>query len=101
MGALLLQSQIAYFGNPYDPEVFYQFKEAVRGMKDACLALDTPVTGGNVSFHNESQSFAIYPTPTIGMLGLIDDLNKTMTPNFKNDGDFIFLLGNNRIELAA
>lgn len=89
------------FGNPYDPEVFFQFKEAVRGMKDACLALDTPVTGGNVSFHNESQSFAIYPTPTIGMLGLIDDLTKVMTPHFKNEGDCIFLLGNLRQEVGG
>jgi phosphoribosylformylglycinamidine synthase len=89
------------FGNPYDPEVFYQFKEVIRGMKDACLALDTPVTGGNVSFHNESQSFAIYPTPTIGMLGLIDDLNKILSPNLKNEGDYIFLIGNNRKEIGG
>ena len=61
------------FGNPYDPEVYWQFKEAIRGMGDACRALDTPVTGGNVSFHNESKNFAIFPTPTIGMLGIIDD----------------------------
>ncbi|OGU59600.1 MAG: phosphoribosylformylglycinamidine synthase II [Ignavibacteria bacterium GWF2_33_9] len=89
------------FGNPYDPEVFFQFKEAVRGMKDACLALDTPVTGGNVSFHNESQNHAIFPTPTIGMLGLIDNLEKTMTPKFKNEGDLIVLLGNQRNEIGG
>jgi phosphoribosylformylglycinamidine synthase len=89
------------FGNPYDPEVYFQFKEAVRGMKDACLVLDTPVTGGNVSFHNESQNFAIFPTPTIGMLGMIDDLDLIMSPDFKNEGDLIYLLGNNRGETGG
>lgn len=89
------------FGNPYDPEVYYQFREAVRGMKDACLALNTPVTGGNVSFHNESQNFAIFPTPVIGMLGIIDDINKTMTPEFKNEGDLIYLLGNHSDNLGG
>lgn len=89
------------FGNPYDPEVYFQFREAVRGMKDACLTLQTPVTGGNVSFHNESQNFAVYPTPVIGMLGILDDLSKRMTPEFKNDGDLIFLLGNNRDEIGG
>lgn len=89
------------FGNPYDPEVYFQFREVVRGMKDACLALQTPVTGGNVSFHNESQNFAVFPTPVIGMLGIIDDLNKRMTPQFKNNGDLIYLLGNNRAEIGG
>lgn len=89
------------FGNPYDPEVYWQFKEAIRGMGDACRALNTPVTGGNVSFHNESQKHAVYPTPTIGMLGIIDDLNLTMSMNFKNEGDEIFLIGNNREELGG
>lgn len=89
------------FGNPYDPEIYYQFKETVRGMKDACLALDTPVTGGNVSFHNESQNFAIFPTPTIGMLGVIEDLNKIMSVQYKQDGDLIYLLGNSREELGG
>lgn len=89
------------FGNPYDPEVYWQFKEAIRGMGDACRALDTPVTGGNVSFHNESQSNAVYPTPTIGMLGVIDDITKTMSAGFKNAGDVIYLIGNNRSELGG
>jgi phosphoribosylformylglycinamidine synthase len=80
------------FGNPYDPEVFYQFKEAVRGMGDACRALDTPVTGGNVSFYNESLDGAIYPTPTIGMLGIIDDIENVVTSDFKNGGDVILLV---------
>lgn len=89
------------FGNPYDPEVYYQFAEAIRGMGDMCRALDTPVTGGNVSFHNESQSHAVYPTPTIGMLGLIDDLTKTIGNSFTNEGDHIFLLGWQRNELGG
>lgn len=89
------------FGNPYDPEVFWQFKEALRGMGDACLVLETPVTGGNVSFHNESKSNAIFPTPTIGMLGVIDDLDKVMSAGFKDDGDYIYLLGFNKEELGG
>jgi phosphoribosylformylglycinamidine synthase len=80
------------FGNPYDPEVFYQFKEAVRGMGDACKAFGTPVTGGNVSFYNESPDGAIYPTPTIGMIGLIEDITKVVSSDFKHEGDAIILL---------
>jgi phosphoribosylformylglycinamidine synthase subunit PurL len=89
------------FGNPYDPEIYWQFKEVIRGMGDACRALNTPVTGGNVSFHNESQNHAIYPTPTIGMLGIIDDITKIMSAGFKNEGDYIYLVGNNREELGG
>jgi phosphoribosylformylglycinamidine synthase II len=89
------------FGNPYDLEVYWTFKEAVRGMGDACRALNTPVTGGNVSFHNESKNRAIFPTTTIGMLGLINDLNKTTGAGFKNKGDLIYLLGNERQELGG
>jgi phosphoribosylformylglycinamidine synthase len=89
------------FGNPYDPEVYYQFSEAIRGMGDACRRLDTPVTGGNVSFHNETQVSAINPTPTIGMLGLIDDLSKAMSLEFKNDGDDIYILGSDRQEIGG
>ncbi|HEY3250953.1 MAG TPA: phosphoribosylformylglycinamidine synthase subunit PurL [Ignavibacteria bacterium] len=81
------------FGNPYKPEVYYQFKEAVRGMGDACKVLNTPVTGGNVSFYNESPDYAVYPTPTIGMVGLLDDLSKMMTSHFKNEGDIIAAIG--------
>jgi phosphoribosylformylglycinamidine synthase len=89
------------FGNPYDPEVYYQFAEAIRGMGDMCRALDTPVTGGNVSFHNESQSHAVYPTPTIGMLGLIDDVSKTVGNSFTQEGQTIVLLGWQRDELGG
>jgi phosphoribosylformylglycinamidine synthase len=80
------------FGNPYDPEVYFQFTEAIRGMGDACRTLETPVTGGNVSFYNESPDGAIYPTPTIGMLGVIQDIDNVVSSGFKNDGDAIILL---------
>ena len=82
------------FGNPYNPEVYYQFSEAVRGIGDACRKLNTPVTGGNVSFYNQSKDYAVYPTPVIGMLGLLEDVNKVTTSHFKNTGDSIYLLGN-------
>ncbi|KAA0211804.1 phosphoribosylformylglycinamidine synthase subunit PurL [Ignavibacteria bacterium CHB1] len=81
------------FGNPYDPEVYYQFSEAVRGIGDACRKFNTPVTGGNVSFYNESQNFAIIPTPVIGVIGLIDDVSKIVTSDFKQSGDYVILIG--------
>jgi phosphoribosylformylglycinamidine synthase len=81
------------FGNPKKPEMFWQFKEAVRGIADACRAFETPVTGGNVSFYNESPDGPVYPTPVIGMLGLIDDLRKTLSAEFRLAGDLILLLG--------
>ncbi len=62
------------FGNPYKPEIYWQFAEAIAGMGEACRFFDTPVTGGNVSFYNESPDRAVYPTPTIGMIGLVEDL---------------------------
>ena len=81
------------FGNPYKPEVYWVFKEAVAGMGDACRKLDTPVTGGNVSFYNENPLGAVFPTPTIGMLGLVDDIDSHVTTaDFKNEGDVIYLL---------
>jgi phosphoribosylformylglycinamidine synthase II len=81
------------FGNPTRPEVFYQLKEAVAGMGEACRALGTPVTGGNVSLYNESPSGAVYPTPVIGMVGLIDDLSHITRATFQRDRDSILLLG--------
>jgi phosphoribosylformylglycinamidine synthase subunit PurL len=81
------------FGNPYKPEVYYQFKEAIRGIGDACRTLNTPVTGGNVSFYNESRDYAVYPTPVIGMMGLIEDIKYLTTSYFKDDGDVIALIG--------
>ncbi|CAF5089276.1 unnamed protein product, partial [Rotaria sp. Silwood1] len=83
------------FGNPYNPEIYYQFTEAIRGMGDACKLLETPVTGGNVSFYNQSKDYAVFPTPSIGMIGLLEDYEKMVTSNFKDEGDIIILLGNN------
>lgn len=81
------------FGNPYKPEVFYQFKEAVRGIGDACRVLNTPVTGGNVSFYNESPDYAVYPSPVIGMMGLIEDIKYVRTSFFKDTGDLVAVIG--------
>ena len=83
------------FGNPYDPEVYYQFVESIKGMSEACKKFDTPVTGGNVSFYNQSPSGPVYPTPVIGMVGLLEDYENKMTLDFKNEGDAIYLLGKN------
>lgn len=90
------------FGNPYKPEVYWTFREAVGGMGDACRALNTPVTGGNVSLYNENPEGAIFPTPVIGMLGIVEDLeNHTMTPGFKQKNDIIYYLGGKRTGLGG
>ncbi|HTN08773.1 phosphoribosylformylglycinamidine synthase subunit PurL [Agriterribacter sp.] len=89
------------FGNPYDPEVYYQFVYAVKGMSEACIKFDTPVTGGNVSFYNQSPEGAVYPTPTIGMVGLLDNLSDKMTLNFKQPGDLIYLVGQSRNDINS
>src|SRR5690606_23818434 len=82
------------FGNPYNPEVYWQFVGAIKGMKKACEAFHTPVTGGNVSFYNQSDDGgAVFPTPVIGMLGLLSHYENKMTLHFKNEGDLIYLLG--------
>jgi phosphoribosylformylglycinamidine synthase len=81
------------FGNPYKPEVYWQFKEAVAGIGEACRFFNTPVTGGNVSFYNESPNASVYPTPVIGMLGLLDDASLAVTSGFKHEGDVIIQLG--------
>lgn len=81
------------FGNPYDPEVYYQFVHAIKGMGAACTRFNTPVTGGNVSFYNQNPDGTVYPTPTIGMVGLLEDVGSKMTLSFKEAGDLIFLLG--------
>nr|WP_294908396.1 phosphoribosylformylglycinamidine synthase subunit PurL [uncultured Lacibacter sp.] len=81
------------FGNPYDPQVYYQFVHAIKGMGEACVKFDTPVTGGNVSFYNQSPDGAVYPTPTIGMVGLLENINDKMTLDFKEEGDVILLVG--------
>ncbi|MEC9486312.1 MAG: phosphoribosylformylglycinamidine synthase subunit PurL [Prosthecochloris sp.] len=89
------------FGNPYKPDVYFQFKSAVQGMGDACRAFDTPVTGGNVSFYNESSltGTAIYPTPVIGMIGLLDDMAHLTLSTFRTPGDAILLLGDPQLTL--
>ena len=89
------------FGNPYKPEIYWQFAEAIAGMGEACRFFDTPVTGGNVSFYNESPDRAVYPTPTIGMLGLVEDLSHITTSFFKNEGDLIYVLGEDKEELGG
>lgn len=93
------------FGNPYNPEVYYQFAEAIRGMGDACRKFETPVTGGNVSFYNQYTKngvpVPVYPTPTIGMLGILDNLEDMMTLDFKNEGDAIYLIGRSRDDLGS
>jgi phosphoribosylformylglycinamidine synthase subunit PurL len=81
------------FGNPFDPEVYYQFVHVIKGMGEACRRFDTPVTGGNVSFYNQNPDGPVNPTPVIGMVGLISDLSKKMTLDFKKPGDHIVLLG--------
>lgn len=87
------------FGNPYDPEVYYQFVESIKGMSEACTKFETPVTGGNVSFYNQSPGGPVYPTPVIGMVGLIDHFENKMTLDFKKEGDVIYLLGVNKDDI--
>jgi phosphoribosylformylglycinamidine synthase len=89
------------FGNPERPEVMWAFSESIRGMADACRALQTPVTGGNVSFYNESGDSAIWPTPVIGMLGLIDDHRLVVRSGFPRPGLYVYLLGETLPELGG
>ncbi len=90
------------FGNPYNPEVYWQFVNAIKGMGKACEALGTPVTGGNVSFYNQStDGGAVFPTPTIGMIGVLEDKYRFMTLDFKNEGDKIYLIGESRDDISS
>jgi len=89
------------FGNPYDPEIYWTFKEAIEGMGEACRFFDTPVTGGNVSFYNESPDTTVYPTPVIGMIGLIENTENIMTSYFKNENDKIYLIGEDFEEIGG
>ena len=89
------------FGNPYDPEVYYQFTNAIKGMGEACVKFETPVTGGNVSFYNQSPDGPVYPTPTIGMVGILESVHDKMTLDFKNVGDAIYLLGVSRNDIGS
>ena len=89
------------FGNPYNPEVYYQFVEVIKGMGEACRKFDTPVTGGNVSFYNQGPEGAVYPTPTIGMVGLLENIQEKMTMGFRNEDDLIFLLGKSTTDIGS
>jgi phosphoribosylformylglycinamidine synthase subunit PurL len=88
------------FGNPYDPEVYWQFREAIRGMGEACRFYDTPVTGGNVSFYNESPSAAVYPTPVIGMIGLMEN-TKPVPAAFQENAARVYMIGTPGKELGG
>jgi phosphoribosylformylglycinamidine synthase len=89
------------FGNPYDPEVYYQFVHAIKGMGDACRKFNTPVTGGNVSFYNQNPDGAVYPTPTIGMVGLLESPENKMTLSFKQAGDIILMIGTSKNDISS
>lgn len=93
------------FGNPTEPQVYYQLERAVAGLSRACLALDTPVTGGNVSLYNQyrehGRQVAIHPTPTVGMVGVLEDVTRRATSSFKREGDLVYLLGDDAGRLGA
>lgn len=93
------------FGNPYNPESYWQFVNAIKGMSEACLKFNTPVTGGNVSFYNQTvingKEEPVLPTPTIGMIGILEDKDKMMSLDFKNKGDLIFILGKTVEDIAS
>ncbi len=89
------------FGNPYKPDVYYQFEQAIKGISKACTELETPVTGGNVSFYNESPNRTVFPTPVIGMLGIIEDASKAMRSVFTVEGDMIAVVGTGRNEMGG
>jgi len=89
------------FGNPFDPEVYFQFVNAIKGMGEACIKFDTPVTGGNVSFYNQGPDGPVFPTPTIGMVGLLEDINLKMTLFFKEVGNLIYLIGDSSDDINS
>jgi phosphoribosylformylglycinamidine synthase len=90
------------FGNPYNTEVYWQFVGSIKGMSKACLKFETPVTGGNVSFYNQSSyEGPVFPTPTIGMIGIVEDKAHQMTLNFKNAGDKIYMIGASRNDISS
>ena len=93
------------FGNPYNPESYWQFVGAIKGMSTACLKFETPVTGGNVSFYNQSVingvEVPVFPTPTIGMIGIVEDKDRIMTLDFKQKGDLIFIIGESTNDISS
>ncbi len=93
------------FGNPYNPECYWQFVGAIKGMSEACRKFETPVTGGNVSFYNQTVMNGVeepvFPTPTIGMIGVVEDKSKIMTMDFKSKGDLIFIIGESKDDISS
>jgi len=89
------------FGNPEKPEIMWQFQKVIEGIAEACRTFDIPVTGGNVSFYNDTEGESVYPTPVLGVVGILEDTAKTTSPGFKQEGNPILLLGRNREELGA
>lgn len=89
------------FGNPEKPEIMWQFQETIHGIAESCRAFDIPVTGGNVSFYNDTEGISIHPTPVLGIVGMVDDVKLTTGPGFKEEGDILILLGENKDELGA
>jgi len=89
------------FGNPEKPEIMWQFKKIIEGMAEACRIFEIPVTGGNVSFYNDTEGISVYPTPVLGVVGLVDDLDRRVDPGFKQEGDSVVLLGENGEELGG
>lgn len=89
------------FGNPEKEEIYWQLEEVIKGISEACLALETPVISGNVSLYNENKGEAIFPTPIVGMIGMVEDYNNICSLEFKNEGDLIILLGENKEELGG
>jgi len=93
------------FGNPYNPESYWQFVGAIKGMSAACLKFETPVTGGNVSFYNQTSingvETPVFPTPTIGMIGLLEDKSRSMSLDFKQKGDLIFIIGESHNDISS
>ncbi|ADC49990.1 phosphoribosylformylglycinamidine synthase II [Alkalihalophilus pseudofirmus OF4] len=89
------------YGSPDKPEIFWQLEKSTDGMSEACRILETPVIGGNVSLYNETNGVAVYPTPVIGMVGLIEDVDHITTQTFKEAGDFIYLIGDTKAEFGG
>ena len=89
------------FGNPEKPEIMWQFRKTIEGIIEACKVFEIPVTGGNVSFYNDTEGISIYPTPVLGIIGEIEDSAKAVNPGFKEEGHSIILIGKNKEELGA
>ncbi len=89
------------FGNPEKPEIMWQFKEVIEGIAESCKKFEIPVTGGNVSFYNDTEGISVYPTPVLGLVGIVEDASKAVSPGFKNEGDAVVLLGENKEELGG